>query len=390
MYDLFLVRHGESMGNQIGLHQGKADYDLTEKGRAQARALAARWKQEGRRFDLVITSPLKRARQTAEIIASALDLPIQVDADWIEYDIGLHTGLDPALAQDRYPNPPFMTPYDRVGETGESRWENYLRAGRAVLALINRPSGCYLAVSHGGFINLVMYAVLGLVPHADFQGPRFSMQNTAFTHLRYSPKRHRWRLVKANDYAHLPDEEDDLQLDQEAISVRPTRPAAPVPDGKESFSIRPAAEADLPGLAFIHATIHDPHARALPEFFRPVLPGQTEPYLASFLNQADSGLFVAERDGNVIGGAGVVLREAPDFPAFQPRHFAVVDFIGVHPDFRRQGVARKLMEYIQNWARSSGAEQIELNVWEFNTGAVSLYEELGYSRLLRRMWKPLP
>ncbi len=387
MHEIFLLRHGESLGNQNRLHQGQADFDLTETGRAQAQALASRWQQEGRRFDQIITSPLKRAVQTAEILAAALELPVQVDSDWIEYDIGLHTGLEPTLAQERFPNPAFMTPYDRIGGTGESRWENFLRAGRAVLSLVNRPPGCYLVVSHGGFLNLVMYAVLGLVPHADFQGPRFSLRNTAFIHLRYSPKQHRWRLVRSNDHAHWPDQEDDLHLDQDPKAA--FQPTAAAPEPRAEFVIRPAREADLPALASIHTSIHEPHARALPEIFRPVLPEQIEPYLASFLNQPEMGLFLAEQEGTVIGSAGVLLREAPDTPGFQPRRFAVVDFIGVHPGFRRLGVARALMEHVQGWSQASGAGQIELNVWEFNSGAVRLYEELGYSRVMRRMWKPL-
>jgi broad specificity phosphatase PhoE len=209
MYEIFLLRHGESFGNITGLHQGHADYPLTEKGRSQASALAARWLREGRRFDLVISSPLLRARQTAEILTAALDLPLVLDPEWMEYDLGLHTGLEPAEAQRLYPEPAFMTPYDRIGATGESRWEIYLRAGRAIMALLNHPPGSYLVVSHGGLLNRVMYAVRGIFPHANFQGPRFPLRNTAFIHLTYEPAENKWRLLGTNDRLHWQDEANE-------------------------------------------------------------------------------------------------------------------------------------------------------------------------------------
>jgi 2,3-bisphosphoglycerate-dependent phosphoglycerate mutase len=228
MYDIFLLRHGESIGNFNGRHQGHADYDLTEKGRAQARALAGRWQREGRRFDLVISSPLKRARQTAEILSNELELPLHLDPEWMEYDIGRHTGLEPAEAQQLYPEPAFMTPYDRIGETGESRWEIYLRAGRAVMALLSRPPGSYLVVSHGGFLNLVMYAILGIVPHANFLGPRFPLRNTAFIHLTYEPAEHKWRLLGTNDHLHWQDGENETLVGAEFSS--PGEESGPIPE----------------------------------------------------------------------------------------------------------------------------------------------------------------
>ena len=56
--------------------QGHADFPLTVTGRAQALALAARWHAEGRSFDQAFSSPLARARETAEIISAALDVPV--------------------------------------------------------------------------------------------------------------------------------------------------------------------------------------------------------------------------------------------------------------------------------------------------------------------------
>ena len=72
-YDFVFLRHGESVGNAEERFQGQSDFPLTETGREQARALADRWLKEGMKFDLVVTSPLSRAKETAEIIAGKLE-----------------------------------------------------------------------------------------------------------------------------------------------------------------------------------------------------------------------------------------------------------------------------------------------------------------------------
>ena len=127
---LTFLRHGESVGNLENRFQGHADFPLTETGRAQARALAERWQAEGRTFDRVFSSPLARARETAEIICAALNAPLEFDPDWMEINNGLLAGMNRRRSRSgTMPRPHFMTPYTHYGKTGESRWELYLRAG---------------------------------------------------------------------------------------------------------------------------------------------------------------------------------------------------------------------------------------------------------------------
>jgi len=73
VYRFVFLRHAESVGNVESRWQGQSNYPLTEKGRAQARALADRWNKEDVKFDLVITSTLARAQETAEIATSYLE-----------------------------------------------------------------------------------------------------------------------------------------------------------------------------------------------------------------------------------------------------------------------------------------------------------------------------
>ena len=205
-YRITLLRHGESSGNAQNLFQGHAEYDLTEKGLAQSKAVAARWLEEGMTFTRIISSPQSRARQTAEIIAEKLSLPLEFDSNWKEINNGNLAGITLDEVDKRNPFPEIMTPYEPIGETGESQWDLYLRAGRVIQELIRRPTGNYLVVSHGGFLNRVLYAMLGIVPQANFAGARFRFRNISFAVVCYDPKQHIWLLDRLNDRAHWPED----------------------------------------------------------------------------------------------------------------------------------------------------------------------------------------
>lgn len=90
---IVLVRHGRTDANARGLLLGRADPVLDDEGRLQAARLAAALGPlDGAR---VVTSPLARCRQTAELIvgASGQEVPVEVDAAWIELDYGAFDGL---------------------------------------------------------------------------------------------------------------------------------------------------------------------------------------------------------------------------------------------------------------------------------------------------------
>jgi len=202
VYTFVFLRHGESVGNAEARWQGQSDYVLTEKGRAQAQALAKCWKSENMKFDLVISSPLMRARETAEIVASYLDAKVELDPILLERNIGEMEGLT-AEEVRKMPQPPYVTPYDSVGGKGEGDWALFLRAGQALHGLLHRPPGSYLIVSHGGLLNQLMHAIVGIAPHVDPSGVRFRFENTAFARVIYYPHQHRWVIDTVNDRAHL-------------------------------------------------------------------------------------------------------------------------------------------------------------------------------------------
>lgn len=195
-YDFVFLRHGESVGNAEERFQGQSDFPLTETGREQARALADRWFKEGMKFDLVLTSPLSRAQETAGIVAGKLNVQVEENPIWLERNAGGVSGLTREEASKLFPEPEFTTPYDAFGESGEGDWELYLRAGKALHDLIKRPAGKYLIVTHGGLLNKVMYVILGIPVQANFNGPRFRFNNTGFAEFNYRPARHQWRMLR--------------------------------------------------------------------------------------------------------------------------------------------------------------------------------------------------
>ncbi len=209
LHDVTLLRHGESEGNAKGYHQGQTDFPLTAKGVDQVEALSQYWLNQEVTFDTMISSPLLRAMQTAEIIARHLNIPIEQNPLWMERDAGMISGLHHTVAQEQYPQPDYVTPYEPFGINGESQWDVYIRAGKAAQDLLRRPPGKYLIVSHGGLLDMFMYAILGIAPQANSNGPHFRFRNTAFLSLLYYPPTHSWIVNAVNNRPHWEEQEDD-------------------------------------------------------------------------------------------------------------------------------------------------------------------------------------
>lgn len=91
MVQLFLIRHAESEANRLDLLAGQLDFSLTDKGRNDISLIAQQFHSE-HAIDMIISSPLKRAVQTAEAFASLYTLPVQTDKRLIEQDIGVFQG----------------------------------------------------------------------------------------------------------------------------------------------------------------------------------------------------------------------------------------------------------------------------------------------------------
>jgi len=204
VYRITLVRHCESVGNAEARIQGHVDYPLSERGRAQAAALARRWQNEDIAFDHVIASPLSRARDTARIIAAPLRIAdIETGPLWIEQDTGARAGtrFDDLPERRARPGPPDSdgTP----AAPGESDRELSLRGRRALHSILERPPARYLVVSHRAILNMVLYAILGIGFRAGPQaGPLFRLSNGSISRFRFFPLAGRWQADVIGDRSH--------------------------------------------------------------------------------------------------------------------------------------------------------------------------------------------
>jgi 2,3-bisphosphoglycerate-dependent phosphoglycerate mutase len=186
------LRHGRSRADDEGVHEGRYDSPLTEVGLAQAERRGHDLVEQGLRYQVIIASPLRRAQETAQIIAKYLGVPVETDTDWVEMDNGLLAGLSFEEASLRYPKPSFRNPYERMGEKGESEWGLYNRAGRAVEKIVQRGPGHYLVVAHGHILNAALSAIFGVAPSANNQGTIFRFVDLRYVRLTYLSKDHRW------------------------------------------------------------------------------------------------------------------------------------------------------------------------------------------------------
>ncbi len=197
---LLVVRHGETDANAAGTWQGATDHPLNDRGRAQARALALRLAEEYPDIRAIYTSPLQRARQTAEIIAETLGpVPIIEEPDLREYHLGEWEGLTyeelryekrlwERMRADAHWAPP----------GGESAYHFALRVLNAFQRIAQRhPGETILVVGHGGAIAT---ALALLLERDGSKWDAYQMVNCALTELLFSPQP---RLIRFNETQHL-------------------------------------------------------------------------------------------------------------------------------------------------------------------------------------------
>jgi len=153
---VWLVRHGETEWARLGRHTGRTDVPLTETGREQARALGRRL--AGAHFGLVLTSPLSRAAETAQL--AGFEGVALVEPDLREWDYGALEGRLTAEIREDYPVWSIWTGPWPEGETIE---EVGARADR-VLARLRDAAGDVLLFSHGHLLRVLAARWLGLPP----------------------------------------------------------------------------------------------------------------------------------------------------------------------------------------------------------------------------------
>lgn len=154
------IRHGQTDWNREGLLQGSSDIPLNDTGRAQARD--ALMTLRSRPWDVVVSSPLRRARETAAIIADGLGVELGAAYDGlVERDYGDLEGTPSADAIDRWPSRDYP---------GAETLDSVASRGVAALAAIaaDLPGTAVLVVCHGTIIRYTLARIAGRpVPGID-------------------------------------------------------------------------------------------------------------------------------------------------------------------------------------------------------------------------------
>ncbi|MCB0154382.1 MAG: histidine phosphatase family protein [Anaerolineae bacterium] len=199
---IYLVRHGQSQGNIEGRVQGLLDSPLSERGQTEAHCLGQRLVAEIK-VDLIFTSPLKRAQDTAQILAHYLDCPLKLDDDLREYNMGPITGLTPPEIKAKYPArylaferneyPNFLP-----GEEGAVVFEQRVQQGfeRVLTHLEDGQSA--VVVSHSGTLNACLRNWLDI---KNLNQRPFAFGNASVTVMAVNPRDK--LLIRLNDTCHL-------------------------------------------------------------------------------------------------------------------------------------------------------------------------------------------
>ncbi len=165
-----LLRHGQTGFSAERRFAGRGDIALTDTGRRQAAAAADRLTVRG--IDVIVTSPLQRARRTAEAAAAATSAPLAVDDGLVETDFGKWEGLTFGEAAQRWPAE--MSDWMASTDVAPPGGESLAHAARRVLASLDRllaehPRKTLLLVSHVTPIKTLACRALLAPPAAMFR-----------------------------------------------------------------------------------------------------------------------------------------------------------------------------------------------------------------------------
>lgn len=209
MTQIYFVRHAEAQGNVEEFFQGRIDCDISKKGSVQLEYLAKRF--ENINYDVIYTSPLKRAVATAEAVNRRLRLPLNKREDIIEINGGVWEGMLWTDIEKEYPAEHNLWKNDMKRfsiKDGENMTQVYERMKAAVDDIVKKNIGkTIVVVSHGCALrNYLSFAEFG---SPDRLGDVGWSDNTAVSLIEYDDEA-KPKIIFKNDSSHLPPEASTL------------------------------------------------------------------------------------------------------------------------------------------------------------------------------------
>jgi broad specificity phosphatase PhoE len=187
--EVLLLRHGATEWSAAGRHTGRTDIPLTADGEVQAERLAPRL--ASRTIALALSSPLQRARRTAELAGLS---DVELDPDLMEYDYGGYEGLTSAEIRESHSGWVLWrdgVPTGDAGHPGETVMDVGHRVDRVIArARIGLAEGDVVLVAHGHLLRVLAARWLGLGPQ---EGAFFTLDTASFSALGFE---HGLRVIR--------------------------------------------------------------------------------------------------------------------------------------------------------------------------------------------------
>ena len=159
--EILIIRHGQSEADLLEVHEGRADFPLTDLVIVQATHMA---EYVAKKYspDVILSSPLKRASGTAQILQQEIGCDLMYEEDLMEFNNGVLAGLSRKEAAIKYPLPKGGRPVHIPIQDGESELEFRYRAERIAQKILHEYKDYkrVAIVSHGGLISNFIKAVL--------------------------------------------------------------------------------------------------------------------------------------------------------------------------------------------------------------------------------------
>ena len=194
---LYCVRHGETTYNATRRIQGQTDSELSAIGWQQCAAVAEALARQ--KIEAVYSSPLRRALESARLVAESLRLEVQIDPRLMEINAGIFQGLSWEEIEQKHPaeaarwktqDPEFRIP------GGESRWDVMQRAADAFRAIREAGHRQVAIVAHGGLLSAAFKVLLEIPARLN----PFSLDNGSISKLAWDRE---VKLLSLNAIDHL-------------------------------------------------------------------------------------------------------------------------------------------------------------------------------------------
>lgn len=158
----------------------------------------------------------------------------------------------------------------------------------------------------------------------------------------------------------------------------------------QSVNIRKATSEDAMLLSDLSRDVQSLHAQNYADIFK--IPQSADSAISFFdemLADPAVSIFIAEENRETIGYILCKLIERPENRFTFAMRSLLVEHISVHPAARGQGVGTALMKEAEMPAKELAVQRIQLDSWDFNTNAHSLFERLGFQKFNFRFWRPV-